>query len=263
MRAINYDLKETDLNLGISKDSLWYCVNMSGKKEVNGNNNYVPGGKRKNGNKKLSNNVNQGLRPFDNIPMHPFCPPNHRMYPSASDSSLCYPYMSYSLPIDPITSYNVHQPYSFPNQSMFTNPSMNYYKNHDGDFSSLPYVNDLIPESDSKRRLSDPCIPNDSDVDSANLEQVVRNLTEQVQCLKDSNRRMFRELQETRSEVNFLRQQCSMRYYDKEYEPGMLSDIVREIRDAARVREEALLSKVKHMIEERHLAMVRIRNNKK
>lgn len=35
------------------------------------------------------------------------------------------------------------------------------------------------------------------------------------------------------------------------YTPGMLTDVVREVKDAARVREEALLNRVKAMVEER------------
>lgn len=35
------------------------------------------------------------------------------------------------------------------------------------------------------------------------------------------------------------------------YTPGMLTDVVREVKEAARVREEALLSRVRAMVEER------------
>lgn len=35
------------------------------------------------------------------------------------------------------------------------------------------------------------------------------------------------------------------------YSPGMLSDLVREIRDAARVREEAMYNKMKMLFEEK------------
>lgn len=35
------------------------------------------------------------------------------------------------------------------------------------------------------------------------------------------------------------------------YTPGMLTDVVREVKDAARIREEALLNRVKAMVEER------------
>lgn len=229
---------------------------MSGKKEVNGNNNYVQGGKRKN-NKKSNNLVPN--KPFENIPAYPFCPTNHRILPAVSDPTLCYPYMNCSLPIDPMPPYNLQQPYSFPNHNfgLFNSPFMNYCKNQETDFTSLPYVNNDLNDGDKQRRLSDPGIPNECDInESANVEQAVGNLMEQVHYLKDCNRRLYRELQEMRNEMNYLRQQCSSRFYDKDYEPGMLSDVVREIRDAARVREEALLSRVKHMIEERHLAMV-------
>lgn len=35
------------------------------------------------------------------------------------------------------------------------------------------------------------------------------------------------------------------------YTPGMLTDVVREVKEAARIREEALLSRVRAMVEER------------
>lgn len=48
------------------------------------------------------------------------------------------------------------------------------------------------------------------------------------------------------------------------YTPGMMTDVVREVKEAARVREEALLSRVRSMVEERswtmneiHLKMIR------
>lgn len=48
------------------------------------------------------------------------------------------------------------------------------------------------------------------------------------------------------------------------YTPGMMTDVVREVKEAARVREEALLSRVRALVEERswttnetHLKMIR------
>lgn len=35
------------------------------------------------------------------------------------------------------------------------------------------------------------------------------------------------------------------------YTPGSLTDVVREVKDAARMREDALLNRVKSMVEER------------
>lgn len=39
------------------------------------------------------------------------------------------------------------------------------------------------------------------------------------------------------------------------YTPGMMTDVVREVKDAARVREDALLNRVKAMVEERQWSM--------
>lgn len=35
------------------------------------------------------------------------------------------------------------------------------------------------------------------------------------------------------------------------YTPGMLTDVVREVREAARIREEAVLNRVKSLVDER------------
>lgn len=61
---------------------------------------------------------------------------------------------------------------------------------------------------------------------------------------------------ELRIELNMLKQQNSSRHWDRDYEPGMLADVIREVRDAARVREDALLARVKHLIEEKQLSKV-------
>lgn len=42
------------------------------------------------------------------------------------------------------------------------------------------------------------------------------------------------------------------------YTPGMMTDVVREVKEAARVREEALLSRVRSMVEERSWTMSEI-----
>lgn len=39
------------------------------------------------------------------------------------------------------------------------------------------------------------------------------------------------------------------------YTPGMMTDVVREVKEAARIREEALLSRVRAMVEERSWTM--------
>lgn len=39
------------------------------------------------------------------------------------------------------------------------------------------------------------------------------------------------------------------------YTPGMMTDVVREVKEAARIREEALLSRVRALVEERSWSM--------
>lgn len=39
------------------------------------------------------------------------------------------------------------------------------------------------------------------------------------------------------------------------YTPGMMTDVVREVKEAARIREEALLSRVRALVEERSWTM--------
>lgn len=256
---------------------------MRTRREMNGNtavHNVHQTGRRKTGREKsdkrhlgpINNNSTYNFDTLNNCPSsyYPNNSHNTSMFPAVSDPSLGYPYnLSYQMTFEPMSlpNYNPYQPlYRNHPCSAVNNPpqTMNYFKNtnqqvSDDQFASLPFPNNDLTNGDSKRRFSDPGIPNDCDTDdSSKQDQIVQNLVEQVNYLKDSNRRLYRELQEMRGELNFLKQRTSARFYDKEYEPGMLSDIVREIRDAARVREEALLSRVKHIIEEGQMAMVRV-----
>ncbi|GLV42187.1 uncharacterized protein CBL_03774 [Carabus blaptoides fortunei] len=236
---------------------------MSVRKEINGNHPPSVNKRRNSRDRRHTGPVNFNCsKPAYNCdsvtPSSVYCTgTGHSMFPAISDPSLCYPYMSYhQMPFEPLSlpTYNLYQPYSYRNHAC-TPPQVNCYKIQDSDqeYTSLPCVNnDLNEDGDNKRRFSDPGIPNEFDAKS---DQLVHSLMDQVNYLKDSNRKLCRELQDMRSELSFLKQQFGARFCDKEYKPGMLSDIVREIRDAARVREEALLSRVKHMIEERQMAM--------
>lgn len=59
---------------------------------------------------------------------------------------------------------------------------------------------------------------------------LVLTLMEQVNALQDSNRRLFRELHNTRAELEALKlQTASWRQLPPEYEPGMLSGMLRLI----------------------------------
>lgn len=154
---------------------------------------------------------------------------NYRSYPNPE------PYCSMAEPL----SLPVY-PFVYPLYP--AKPPMSYVlPTRETDYSSLPVDLDL------SRPFSDPGA---SEEDSSD-DRTVHRLAQQVQRLAEANRRLSREVSELRAEVNLLRQQrCT------DYEPGMLADVVREVRDAARVREDALLARVKHMIEERQLNVV-------
>jgi len=127
------------------------------------------------------------------------------------------------------------------------------------DYSSLQM--DLPAEADGedpKRRFSDPGLPNDSESSSNCSEDAsLHKLKQQIAWLRDSNARLSREVMEMRVELNFLKQQQTNRHY----EPGLLADLIREVRDAARIREDALLSRVKHVMEEKQLSVVSFNNS--
>ncbi|KAK4884080.1 hypothetical protein RN001_000351 [Aquatica leii] len=161
-------------------------------------------------------------------------------------------------------------PFAYPTIQYSTNPNVppppgyvnsrpnkyTVFQNND-EYTSLPIGNcDQTESSSDKRRFSDPGLPCDSDSSSNSLDdRLVNKLTQQVNALKESNRKLNKEVVEMRVELNMLKQQQNSRYFDRDYEPGMLAEIIKEIRDAARVREDALLAKVKHMIEEKQFSM--------
>ncbi|PSN42630.1 hypothetical protein C0J52_08683 [Blattella germanica] len=130
------------------------------------------------------------------------------------------------------------------------NPSMD---GANDDFTSLPPVTSSHTPDTVRRRFSDPGIGSDTCSRVSSPEPVgmnnalVLSLVEQVNALQDSNKKLYQELRETKAELENLKQ--SWRSMPPEYEPGMLSDLIREIRDAARVREEVLLNRVCSMLE--------------
>ncbi|KAF5274063.1 hypothetical protein FQR65_LT04461 [Abscondita terminalis] len=160
-------------------------------------------------------------------------------------------------------------PFAYPNIQYAANPNIpprgyvhsgpnkyGMFQNNE-EYMSLPIGNcDQTESASDKRRFSDPGLPFDSDSSSNSLDdRLVSKLTHQVNALKESNRKLNKDVVEMRIELNMLKQQQNSRYFDRDYEPGMLSEIIKEIRDAARVREDALLTKVKHIIEEQQFNM--------
>ncbi|KAJ8971299.1 hypothetical protein NQ314_000776 [Rhamnusium bicolor] len=240
--------------------------------EINGNPPSVTK-RKKNREKKLSANSNSNT--FDlNMSNCNYFPVNPHPYQNLSipDISAYYSFLNYSNPSEPM-SLPIY-PMNYPNYNYSGNPNLNFMGNStpkhstitnnmsqmNGDtteYLSLPVVNLDQNDDTSKRRFSDPGLPNESDSSSNSFEdRIIQKLTHQVNTLKENNRKLSREVMEMRIELNMLKQQQNLRHYDRDYEPGMLADVIREVRDAARVREDALLARVKHIIEEKQLSMV-------
>ncbi|XP_017786971.1 PREDICTED: uncharacterized protein LOC108569794 [Nicrophorus vespilloides] len=170
-----------------------------------------------------------------------------------------YPFHSYgrqqpepmSLPIYPPPYYHMHP--TMPYQ----NPVMKMPQAESNEYMSLPPVFGNPAEPQDQRRFSDPGLPNESDSSETSSDSLlIQKLTQQVSIMKDNNRKLNREVTELRMELNMLKQQQQhSRHFERDYEPGLITDIIREIRDAARIREDALLAKVKHIVEEKQLSM--------
>ncbi|KAJ1529535.1 hypothetical protein ONE63_006308 [Megalurothrips usitatus] len=75
-------------------------------------------------------------------------------------------------------------------------------------------------------------------------------LSEQLNILKADNKRLAQELRDTRAELHKLKLQAATwgSPIQQDYQPGMIADLVREIRDAAQLREETLLSRLRLMM---------------
>ncbi|XP_049877941.1 uncharacterized protein LOC126375135 isoform X2 [Pectinophora gossypiella] len=160
-----------------------------------------------------------------------------------------------------------------------------------GDTNSNSDVNTNEKDDGSNnRRYSDPCVrglpdvarPTNGEVDSASDSgsdlsgsqvgsRLLTCLLDQIASLKMANERLNKELMDTRAELDAFRQQTifhkgssssigatpnhsplnSNGMIGGQYGPGFVTDVVREIREAARAREEALYSRVRAMLMDR------------
>ncbi|CAF4799114.1 unnamed protein product [Pieris macdunnoughi] len=156
------------------------------------------------------------------------------------------------------------------------------------DFASLPPIvtstgdtnsnSDLLNDKDdgsNNRRYSDPCMRGiqgaeeqangESDSESSSGvsgsqvgSRLLSYLLDQITSLKIVNERLNKELQETRAELDSYQPQS---FYAKgatnmgagggQYSPGYLTELVREIRDATRIREEAMYARLRTLVLER------------
>lgn len=229
--------------------------------EVNGNNAPPPVAKRKKNREKKQPSPRLETCDFSNY----FSGSSLNSYPNLNNTNTTdttyYSVLNHSVPAEPM-SLPVY-PFTYPNYPYFNLPNKPFLQNfplsETSEYMSLPVGNLDQNDNNNKRRFSDPGLPNDSDSSTTSMDdRIIQKLMQQIQALRDSNRRLSKEIMEMKLELNYLKQQQSSRHFEREYEPGMLADIIREVRDAARVREDALLARVKHMIEEKQLSLVSI-----
>ncbi|XP_029159854.1 general transcriptional corepressor trfA-like [Nylanderia fulva] len=147
-----------------------------------------------------------------------------------------------------------------------------------GDYASLPATanKDSGINSDEmnseQRRYSDPGLGpaenlphSDNSDDSDSIEsgssvttisrsnKLVLSLIEQMTELKKYNNQLFKELSETKSYVENIKEKLAQCKHNTstDYQPGMLSGLIGEIREANKNCEEGLVTKVKSMLEEK------------
>lgn len=144
----------------------------------------------------------------------------------------------------------------------------------DEDFASLPpMINNLKPPGTmscpGQRRFSDPgvavpSVPDGSSGGGSNSStsdesetatththsqsSIMQRMLLEMNALRENNLRLTRELDDTRAQLEMMRvqQASNWRRMGSEYQPGMLAEMVREVRDATRIREEAMMSRFRH-----------------
>ncbi|KYN42763.1 hypothetical protein ALC56_02565 [Trachymyrmex septentrionalis] len=184
--------------------------------------------------------------------------------------------------------YNKHLANVRPNANSVVNGYGNLQENgvlesavhmalRNGDYASLPPTankdNGVNGDelNSEHRRYSDPGLGpagpsthSDSD-DSDSVEsgssittisrnnKLVLSLIEQMTELKKCNNQLFKELSEAKSNVENVKAKLAQCRHSTpaDYQPGMLSELIREIREANRNCEEGLVTTVKSMLEEK------------
>ncbi|XP_053946161.1 uncharacterized protein LOC128855342 isoform X1 [Anastrepha ludens] len=144
----------------------------------------------------------------------------------------------------------------------------------------------LLNPSDNDSKVSGQNTPDRRNQMPSDLEnnKFFAALMEQINLLHETNTKICRNLHETKVDIEALKhapnwglrhrrdslsglsthsqpmvfgggfggmQSPAPTYHSGAYTPGMMTDVVREVKEAARVREDALLNRVKAMVEER------------
>ncbi|XP_028160187.1 uncharacterized protein LOC114352711 isoform X1 [Ostrinia furnacalis] len=194
----------------------------------------------------------------------------------------------HSTPNSTLSNTNYLQPKNFTDSQDFASLPPIVTSVADTNSNSDMNTNDKDDGSNA-RRFSDPCVrglpdvarPANGEVESDSESssdlsgsqvgsRLLTHLLDQIKSLKFANDRLSKDLLETKVELDNVRQQNMILQKGSssslganhsplndtgmlggQYSPGFLSELVREIRDAARVREEAVYSRVRAMVHER------------
>ncbi|XP_052744106.1 uncharacterized protein LOC112058364 isoform X2 [Bicyclus anynana] len=189
-----------------------------------------------------------------------------------------------STPADatPTSQNNYLQPKNFTDSQDFT--SLPPIVTSMADTNSNSDTQNDKDDASQARRFSDPCVgglpdvaqPANGDIESGSESgsglsgsqvggRLLACLLDQISALKMANDRLNKDLQEMRAELDAVRQHNG--YFPKgpnsmgpatningmggQYSPGFVTDLVREIRDAARMREEAMYARLRALVLER------------
>lgn len=197
-----------------------------------------------------------GYRSMSEFQPPPSCWMPQRLFPAVSDSAVGgYPVsMGFSMDQMP---YPLYQPV-FPHPAMVAMTPHLHSKRcthadqpPNSEYTSLPPGNVIDCQSDHQRRFSDPGLANGVDSeedDSGDAADDLSNcnLSDRVNSLAKENHRLQAELKETRLQLHELKlEMTAWKESHPTYEPGMVSDLVCEVREAMKVHQEAFLARLK------------------
>ncbi|XP_057339098.1 uncharacterized protein LOC130676687 isoform X1 [Microplitis mediator] len=146
-----------------------------------------------------------------------------------------------------------------------------------GDYTSLPPSanNHIVTEGDDlnseHRRYSDPGLgpadlpPHNNSEDSDSVgssssittigknNKLVLSLVEQMTALREANSQMFKQLNETKLSLENVTTELGeiKQHAFSDYQPGMLSDIISEIRQANKTLDETIDARINAIVEEK------------
>lgn len=153
-----------------------------------------------------------------------------RLYPAMSDSAVCsYPFPNefsmnpaFSMyPVLPPTMYSVgleNNRRSSRYRRKSKAPDAETSSNNNANFTSLPPVNHEDIDCSQKRRFSDPGLNNaEESNDSSSSESISdegslanESLVDQINELKSENKRLYSELESTRTELKMMRSEIAV-----------------------------------------------------